>query len=196
MIRSAKRMIQSLKVPADHLVAVMNGGAIRAGIPAGDVTRKDINTVYPFSNTMVIIYVTGEELLEVLEASTFCTPEPLGGFPQTAGIEWSLNTAKAYLPVQEYPGSTYYEPAAVRRVTVKSVNGQPFRPEDTYAVAASDFLAAGGDTYFVFGMKEGYDTGLMIDDILASYIKEGLGGLVTAEKYGAPRGDIRITGQE
>lgn len=101
MIRSAKRMIQSLKVPADHLVAVMNGGAIRAGIPAGDVTRKDINTVYPFSNTMVIIYVTGEELLEVLEASTFCTPEPLGGFPQTAGIEWSLNTAKAYLPGQE-----------------------------------------------------------------------------------------------
>lgn len=35
----------------------------------------------PFGNTLSIIKITGEELLEVLEASTFCTPEAIGGFP-------------------------------------------------------------------------------------------------------------------
>lgn len=184
----------ALKVPEDHLVAVMNGGAIRDKISEGDVTKKDINTVYPFKNTLWVIYVTGEELLEALEASTFDTPEPIGGFPQTGGIEWSLDTTKEYDRGDEYPGSTYFAPESIRRVTVKRVNGRPFKPEDTYAVACSDFITAGGDTYFVFASKDGFDTGLMIDDVLTSYIREGLGGEITAEKYGKTRGDIEVIG--
>lgn len=61
--------------------AITNGGGIRATIEAGDITKKDVNTVLPFGNTLSIIKITGTELLEVLEASTFCTPEAIGGFP-------------------------------------------------------------------------------------------------------------------
>ena len=44
-----------LDVPADHIVAVTNGGGIRASIKAGDITMKDINTVLPFGNTVAVV---------------------------------------------------------------------------------------------------------------------------------------------
>ena len=73
-------------------IAIMNGGGIRATVKAGDITKKDINTVLPFGNTLAVVYVTGAELLEALEASTFCTPESLGGFPQAAGVTFAVKT--------------------------------------------------------------------------------------------------------
>ena len=66
---------EGLTVNEDHVVAITNGGGIRAAIKVGDVTKKDIKTVLPFGNTIEVIYVTGTELLEALEASTFCVPE-------------------------------------------------------------------------------------------------------------------------
>ena len=56
-----------LTVNEDHVVAITNGGGIRAAIAKGDVTKKDINTVLPFGNTVAVVYVTGEQLLEALE---------------------------------------------------------------------------------------------------------------------------------
>ena len=84
------------QVELNAVVGITNGGGIRATIPAGDVSKKNINTVLPFGNTVAVVYVTGAELLEALEASTFCTPDPVGGYPQTSGIEWTLDTTKAF----------------------------------------------------------------------------------------------------
>ena len=75
----------SLKVDKDHVIAVTNGGGIRAAINPGDVSMKDVNSVLPFGNTLAVIYVKGSELLEALEASTFSLP--IGGYPQTAGMK-------------------------------------------------------------------------------------------------------------
>ena len=182
----------ALKVPEDHLVAVINCGAIRDGIPAGEVTKRMIKTVYPFGNTLTISYVTGEELLELLEASTYCTPKPIGAFPHTGGISFTLDTTKEYDQGSLYPGSTYYAPESIRRVTVNSVNGKPFSPEDTYALAANNFMSAGGDTYFVLGMKDGFDTGVLLDELLIRYIQEELHGVLPASKYAEVRGDQKI----
>ena len=44
--------------------AITNGGGIRATIKAGDITKKDVNTVLPFGNTLSIVKITGAELLE------------------------------------------------------------------------------------------------------------------------------------
>ena len=81
-----------LTVNEDHVVAITNGGGIRAAIKPGDVTKNDINTVLPFGNTVAVVYVTGAELLEALEASTYCTPGAIGGFPQVSGINFTLHT--------------------------------------------------------------------------------------------------------
>ena len=56
----------TIKVPVENVVAITNGGGIRATVKAGDITKKDINTVLPFGNTLAVVYVTGAELLEAL----------------------------------------------------------------------------------------------------------------------------------
>ena len=116
---------EGLTVDADHVVAITNGGGIRAAIKPGDVTKKDINTVLPFGNTVAVVYVTGEQLLEALEASTFSTPTAVGGFPQVSGINFTIHTGKAYDKNDAtYPESTYYGPKTINRVTIGSINGR------------------------------------------------------------------------
>ena len=173
--------------------AVTNGGGIRAPIAAGDITKKDVNTVLPFGNTLSIVKVTGAELLEALEASTFSTPEAIGGFPQVSGIEFTVDTAKEFDAGDLYPGSTYHKPASINRVAIASVGGKDFDEKATYSIATNDFMAAGGDTYYAFASaKTNYDLGLPMDEVLMDYIKEELGGAVTAEAYGEPAGRITV----
>ena len=173
--------------------AVTNGGGIRATIAAGDITKKDVNTVLPFGNTLSIVKVTGAELLEALEASTYCTPETIGGFPQVSGIEFTVDTTKAYDQGDQYPGSTYYAPKSIQRVTIQSVGGKAFDAKAVYTIATNDFMASGGDTYYAFNAASvNYDLGVPMDEVVMDYIKTELKGTVTAEAYGAPAGRITI----
>ena len=173
--------------------AVTNGGGIRASIAAGDVTKKDINTVLPFGNTLSIVKITGAELLEALEASTYCTPDEIGGFPQVSGIVFIVDTTRAYDQGEQYPGSTYYGPKSIRRVTIESVGGRAFDPEATYTIATNDFMAAGGDTYYAFAAASvNYDLGIPMDEVVMDYITEELDGVVAAADYGEPAGRITV----
>ena len=182
-----------LKVKDDHVIAVTNGGGIRASISAGGVTKKDLNTVLPFGNTVSVVYITGEELLEALEASTYSTPSAIGGFPQVSGIKFTIDTSKPFAQGEAYPDSTYYKPAAINRVTIESINGKPFSLTDTYAVVTNNFCAAGGDTYFVFGnASENFDTGIVMDEAVIDYVQTELGGKITAKDYGTVDGSITI----
>ena len=173
--------------------AVTNGGGIRASIAAGNITKKDINTVLPFGNTLGIVKVTGAELLEALEASTYCTPAAIGGFPQVSGIEFTVDTTVAYDQGDLYPGSTYYGPKSIQRVTIETVGGKAFDPKATYSIATNDFMAAGGDTYYAFAAASvNYDLGIPMDEVVMDYITTELKGVVTAEAYGEPAGRITV----
>ena len=181
------------QVEPNAVVGITNGGGIRATIEVGEISKKDINTVLPFGNTVAVVYVTGAELLEALEASTFCTPESVGGYPQTSGIEWVLNTGKEYAQGEVYmldgKESSYFAPASINRVTINKINGEPFDINATYAVVTNNFCAAGGDTYNVFGRStSSFDTGIPMDEAVMSYIEEILQGNITAEAYGSPAG--------
>ena len=182
----------SLPVADENVIAITNGGGIRAAIAAGDITKKDVNTVLPFGNTVAYVTVKGSVLLEALEASTYCTPEAVGAFPQVAGINFTVDTNKVFDQGEQYPGSTYYAPASINRVTIESINGKAFDPEATYVVVTNDFLAAGGDTYYAFSVSTSVDTGIPMDEAVMSYITEELKGVVTAEKYGEPQGRITV----
>lgn len=163
----------TIKVPVENVVAITNGGGIRATVKAGDITKKDINTVLPFGNTLAVVYVTGAELLEALEASTFCTPESLGGFPQAAGVTFMVKTYEKYdANPDPYPKSTYYGPKSIQRVTIDNVNGKAFDPTATYAVVTNNFVAGGGDTYYAFAAAtDQFDTGLPLDEVVMEYTR-------------------------
>lgn len=182
---------ESLTVDADHVVAVTNGGGIRKAINPGDVTKKNINEVLPFGNTVVTIYITGAELLEALEASTYCTPDAIGGFPQVSGINYTISTAVAYdANAETYPASTYYGPKSINRVTINSINGKEFKADDTYAVITNDFCGGGGDTYYAFAAATAkFDTGIPLDEVVMEYITAELKGVI-GKQYAAPQGRI------
>ena len=182
---------EGLTVNEDHVVAITNGGGIRAAIKVGDVTKKDIKTVLPFGNTIEVIYVTGNELLEALEASTFCVPESIGGFPQVSGISYTISTGAVYdANAETYPASTYYGPKSINRVTINSINGKDFKLGDTYAVVTNNFSAAGGDTYYAFKAATAkFDTGVPLDEAVMDYITTELKGVI-GEQYAAPQGRI------
>ena len=184
----------AIEVPIDNVVAITNGGGIRAAINIGDVTKKDINTVLPFGNTLAVVYVKGSELLEALEASTFCTPTAVGGFPQVAGMKFTINIAKEYdANAETYPGSTYYGPNSIQRVTIDEINGKAFDPNEQYAVITNNFCAAGGDTYYAFkAATDQFDTAIPLDEVVVDYVTEKLGGVIPASKYAEPQGRINI----
>ena len=178
MLWSVLKEDGAVTVDKDHVVAITNGGGIRAAIKPGDVTMKDLNTVLPFGNTIAVVYVTGAELLEALEASTYSLP--IGGYPQTTGIKFTLDTTKEYdANAETYPGSTYYGPASINRVTIESINGKAFDEKATYAVVTNNFCAAGGDTYYVFkNASAQFDTGIPMDEALMAYVETELKGVI------------------
>ena len=189
MIWKVMQNKEGLTVDADHVVAITNGGGIRAAIKPGDVTKKDINTVLPFGNTVAVIYVTGAELLEALEASTYSLP--IGGFPQVAGINFTLYTGKAYDKNDAtYPNSTYYGPKSINRVVINSINGKEFKADDTYAVVTNNFVASGGDSYYAFAAATAqFDTGIPLDEAVMEYVTKELKGVIGTQ-YAAPQGRI------
>ncbi|AFM26414.1 bifunctional metallophosphatase/5'-nucleotidase [Desulfomonile tiedjei] len=109
-------------------VALINGGSIRESINEGPITLMDIYTVLPFSNIVVKMTLSGEELRSVLQRSVELEPGS-GGKLQIHGIDYSVGNGA---------------------VKIASVGGKPFKPSSEYSVAISDFLAAGGDGYAVF----------------------------------------------
>lgn len=192
MLWAAKKNFTGLTVDEKNIVAITNGGGIRTSIKTGDITLKNVNDVLPFGNTLAVLYLTGDQLLEALEASTYCSPDStIGGFPQVAGIKYTIDSSKAYDKGDQYAGSTYYAPKSIQRITIDSINGQAFNPKATYAVVTNDFLAVGGDTYAVFKEADAVisDKILVLDEVLVDYIKTELKGVV-GDQYKDPQGRI------
>ena len=133
---------------------IVNGGGIRASIPAGSVTLGDINNVLPFTNTVAVCEITGAQVLEALEFGYSLLPETNGAFSQS-----DLQVV--------YSSSN---PAGERIVSVSLPDGTPLDVDATYTVATNDFMAAGGDGYTMFGrvVQEGRQLNEVFADYLAS----------------------------
>lgn len=165
------------------VIAVQNGGNCDNFLYDGDITETDLLCALPFSPMGVgVLYMTGQQVLEMLEAST--QSEMCPGWPQVAGIAYTVDTTKPYDEGEAY--GDWFRHNSVNRVTVTS---EGFDPEATYAVVADNFLMKGNDTYYTMAdiqeaAPEQYlaNTGdLKTRDIVALYIQEVLGGTVGTE---------------
>jgi 5'-nucleotidase len=114
-------------------VAVMNGGGIRGNqvLPAGALTRKDVNVLLPFLNVVVLLEVPGTVLLDVLERSVAVYPREFGGFLQVSGVTFVFDPRRP----------------AGQRVVRALVGGEPLDPRRRYTLATNSYTAAGGDGY-------------------------------------------------
>ncbi len=176
-------------------VGIMNSGSIRASIEVGEITLEDVKTVFPYNNTLVTLDVTGAQLLEALEAASAELPEHTAPLAQVSGVEYIVNTETAYEQGEAYPDSTFYAPQNPgERVEILSVSGQEFSPTEVYTIVTIDFLAMGGDSYYVFTQaQEGsvIDSGVLLEDAFAAYIAQMLNGVV-GEEYAQPQGRFSV----
>lgn len=125
--------------------AFTNRGGIRGNIKAGDVKVGDIFEVMPFENEMMLIELTGAEVVAVMKES----------FIRRAGDPASGVTAVL--------SGTLEKPV----FTVTWADGKPIDPEEMVKVATSDYLFGGGDG--IPSLKKGrrpYTTGLTIRQVL------------------------------
>ena len=133
--------------------------------------------------------------MEAMEASVAALPDAMGAFPQVAGIVMDIDMGIPFENDGLYPESTYYKPKNPgSRVTIESIGGEPFDPGKLYRIAASNFISAGGDSYYAFRYAyktSGIDSGKNVADAIADYIKIGIGGKV-GEEYAEPQGRISI----
>ncbi|SHF36355.1 5'-nucleotidase [Loktanella atrilutea] len=138
-------------------VAITNGGGIRAGIDAGEVTKGEVLTVLPFQNTLSTFEVPGQVLLEALENGVSEMEEGGGRFPQVAGMTFTVDPAAEV-------GS---------RISDVMVDGAPLDPAATYGVVSNNFVRNGGDGYKMFqSAANAYDFGPDLADVVADYIAE------------------------
>ena len=179
--------------------ALTNGGSIRVSIEAGDISLAIIKEVYPFVNQVMVVKVTGAQLLEALEASAQnigCEGE-IGAFSQVSGITYIIDASVPYEKGELYPESTYYGPANPgARVTIVDVGGRGFSLDETYTIATTDYIAAGGDTYYAIRQAADAEQPVTCDfdyEALAGYIIMPCNGEVPQE-YEQPHGWITVVG--
>lgn len=136
--------------------ALTNGGGIRTSVEVGDITKGNLIEVFPFGNSVVLIEVTGEKLLQAMEHGLRLFPEQNGGFPHISGGVLTFDASKE----------------AGQRVVSLTIGGEEVDPQKTYKVATNDFMAAGGDDYAMFADCPVLLYGGTLDEALIQHIQE------------------------
>ena len=174
-------------------VAIVNGGGVRADIPAGDITYGQIIAVHPFGNEMCVVECTGQEILDALELGCSKLPAESGGFLQVSGMTYTVDlNVESSVKLDE--NGMFVSVEGDRRVTDVTIGGEPLDPEKTYTLASHNYkLKDCGDGYSMFADNVFLQDSVMIDNqVLINYIVDVLGGTV-GEEYADPYGQGRIT---
>ncbi|KAL3417911.1 5'-nucleotidase [Phlyctema vagabunda] len=137
--------------------ALINAGGIRATIDAGDITRGEVLTSFPFGNSIVEITLSGTALWAVLEG-VVSDINQVNGRAITSFIQLSRGIRIVYDPAA----------AVGSRLVSVDIAGAPLVEADVYNIVTLDFLAGGGDN--IFTATTDFVTLDTQDEVLTRYI--------------------------
>ncbi|APT94925.1 5'-nucleotidase [Corynebacterium stationis] len=159
LIADANRASVAKATGVDVDLGIMNAGGVRADLPKGDVTYQDVLTVQPFGNSIAYGTLTGQDILDALEA------------------QWQSGSSRPRLALGLSAGFEYaYDPTAEQgqRVISATLDGEEIDPSAEYTVATSTFLFDGGDNFASLANVQNLtDVGYMDYSVLNDYIKDG-----------------------
>jgi 5'-nucleotidase len=116
-------------VPAARtVVGLMNGGGLRADLPAGDLLYGQLYEAFPFDNKVAVVTLKAADLSALLAHHLASA----GGILSLSGVD-AAATCKAgslVVTLRRRPG------------------GQPLLADETLDLVASDFLLTGGDGFW------------------------------------------------
>ena len=133
-------------------ICILNNGGLRASLPQGEITRRNVFELMPFDNEIVVVTLSGAKTWDLIRFAAAA-----GGMP-VAGIRIGLHPDKT-------PGEVL-------------INGVAFDSTKTYKVVTSDYLASGGDKMAFLKNPLKYETtGYLIRNaIMDSFIEKHKAG--------------------
>ncbi|CAG2055001.1 unnamed protein product, partial [Timema podura] len=116
-------------------LVIMNSGTLRSDTvhAAGPFTLRDLVTVIPMMDPLVVLSVTGQDILNALENGVSQYPKLEGRFPQVAGISFAFDPQK--------PKGKRVDPNFVR------IGDEYLVTEQRYRLATKTYLQSGCDGY-------------------------------------------------
>ena len=162
-------------------IALMNGGNVRADIPAGPATLKTLKMVQPFGGDIGIVEANGRQIVEALEFGAQAVGSgEFGGFLQVAGLKYTIDAAvKSTVRVDATgawlagPSNGVYRVKDVQVYDRRTGRFLPLDPNALYRVVGNAFtLVEGGDGFAMFRNAKAIENGLVTDYLaLAEYAK-------------------------
>ena len=139
-------------------IAIQNAGGVRIDVPAGDFTIGDAYKLLPFSNTLVELKMSGEEIKNVLEDALDYALNPegsTGAYPYAAGVRWHVDVSKD--KGFRFTGLEFKGP--------KDGTWTELDMDRIYTVVTNNYISSGRDGYLTFGTisKEGRVTDTYLD---------------------------------
>jgi 5'-nucleotidase len=136
------------------VIALMNQGGVRAEIAAGPINYDELISVQPFGNTLVVLDLTGAEILAALEVG--------------AGKGSFIQVSKGFSYTVKKVADRSYKVQSAR------FNGMPLGLDTTYRVVVNSFMARGGDGFVSLQNAKGFrlDTGFSDLDAMIEYFKK------------------------
>ncbi|MCM1519816.1 MAG: bifunctional metallophosphatase/5'-nucleotidase [Lachnoclostridium sp.] len=110
-------------------LAIMNKGGLRNSLPAGDITAGAVIDIAPFDNSIVVMEIKGEDLIDNFKVMA-----------AQEGQGVSSNVKALYDP-------------STHELNSVTIDGKPIDPDRRYILATIDYLADGND--YMEPLKEG-----------------------------------------
>ena len=163
---------------AGSQLALINGGSLRSGLPAGELCVRQIVDAMPFGNKLCTVRLSGKQLRSLLEFGASRYPEESGKFLQVSGLRYTL-----CLP--EEGGSKLSE------IFVETSPGcwTPLQEGRRYTLCTLDYLLEGGDGNHSLDKVELLRSKWMDTTQAIERFMEHCGGVVP-ERYRGPQGRI------
>ncbi|MDL2355228.1 MAG: bifunctional metallophosphatase/5'-nucleotidase [Pseudomonadota bacterium] len=161
-------------------VGFMNVGGMRADFDVGDdlvATFGQAQVVLPFSNTLVVMDMTGAQLHALLEQQ-FLRPDEVEGHAML-----QVSRGLSYRWSDALPKGQKVVAGSIR------IDGVPLDEAKTYRVVANNFLAEGADGFPMFAKAVNkHDTNIVdLDAFIALLVKNERAGAAAGLAAPAPR---------
>ena len=185
-------------------VALINGGAIRNSLAAGDITYRDALDVAPFMNTLSVCRASGQQILDALEFGAKNTESiyvfednpvgEAGAFLQVSGLKYTIDTSIPSGVIQDdNKMMTGIEGERRAKDVYVLQNGEyvPLDPQAMYLVGSIDYVitkSGDGNTAFQ-GAEVTLEGGMTDIDVITEYIAS-IGTI--PEQYAQPDGRITV----
>jgi len=126
-------------------LALCNSGALRADLPAGELTLCEIFALFPFDNRVVEVRLTGEQLTELLRIVT----SGAHSSPQAAGVRLVVSSGAG--EARDVDGDGEHEDWERDRLIAAQIGDADIDPAREYRALLPDYLYGRPDTQELLG---------------------------------------------